>query len=53
MMLQYEFDHMQDCITALFDCFEKVNISGQPLDELQKKLVQQNISFARKMVELS
>lgn len=31
MMMQYEFEQMQDCITALFDCFERVQLDGQPI----------------------
>jgi hypothetical protein len=51
--MQYEFEQMQDCITALFDCFERVSLEGQPLEQSLRKLIEQNISFARKMVELS
>lgn len=53
MMMQYEFEQMQDCITSLFDCFERVQLEGQPLESSLRKLIEQNIGFARKMVELS
>jgi len=53
MMMLYEFEQMQDCITALFDCFERVQLKDQPMEHSLRKLTEQNISFARKMIELS